>query len=233
MIDVKQLLNGYLEGQNDTANFGANKAGNFGGLAGGALAGGLVGLLAGTKTGREIGKNALAYGGTAVLGGLAYKAWRDWQSGKPASTPQPSVAPSEMPLPMPPSGSAFLPRPGQEAEFDRALIRAMIGAAKADGEIDAQEQERIFRQVEELGLDPGMRVFVSEELSRPLDLEEIVASAACPETAAEIYAASLLAVDPLKPAERGYLAMLAARLKLEPGLVEHLHAKAAEVISTG
>ena len=233
MIDVKQLLNGYLEGQNDTANVGSNKTGNFGGLAGGALAGGLAGLLAGTKTGREIGKNALAYGGTAVLGGLAYKAWRDWQSGKPASTPQPSFAPSETPLPMPPAGSAFLPRPGQEADFQRALIRAMIGAAKADGEIDAQEQKRIFQQVEELGLDAGMRVFVSEELSRPLDLEEIVASAACPETAAEIYAASLMAVDPSKPAERGYLAMLAARLKLEPGLVGHLHAKAAEFMSTG
>lgn len=233
MIDVKQLLNGYLDRQNDTPNGGSNKAGNLGGLAGGAIAGGLVGLLAGTKTGRKIGKNALAYGGTAVLGGLAYKAWRDWQSGKPALASQPSIAPGETSLPMPPDGSAFLPGPGQEADFDRAMIRAMIGAAKADGAIDAQEQARIFRQVEELGLDADMRVFVSEELSRPLDLDEIVASAACPETAAEIYAASLMAADASKPAEKGYLAMLAARLKLEPGLVEHLHAKAAEVMPTG
>jgi uncharacterized membrane protein YebE (DUF533 family) len=42
-----------------------------------------------------------------------------------------------------------------------------------------------------------------------------------------------MAADPSKPAEKGYLAMLAARLKLEPGLVEHLHANAAEVMSTG
>ncbi len=95
MIDVKQLLGQYLGGQNEAAaGDGSNKAGNFGGLAGGALAGGLVGLLAGTKTGRKIGKNALAYGGTAVLGGLAYKAWRDWQSGKPALTPQTPTAAS-------------------------------------------------------------------------------------------------------------------------------------------
>ena len=59
------------------------------------------------------------------------------------------------------------------------------------------------------------------------------ARAACSERAAEIYAASLMAIDPSKPAERGYLAMLAARLKLETGLVEHLHAKAAEVMPTG
>jgi len=232
MIDVKQLLNRYLEGQNDTATSGANKAGNFGGLAGGALAGGLVGLLAGTKTGRKIGKKALAYGGTAVLGGLAYKAWQDWQSGKPALTPQTLTAASATPLPPPPTGSAFLPQPGQEADLNRALIRAMIGAAKADGEIDAQEQQRIFGQVEALGLDAEMRTFVSEELARPLDLDEIIAPAVCPETAAEIYAASLMAADPSKPAEKGYLAMLAARLKLEPGLVEHLHAN-AEVISPG
>ena len=70
MIDVKQLLNCYLDGQNDTATGDWNKAGNFGGLAGGALAGGLVGLLAGTKTGRKIGNNALAYGVSPCSGGL-------------------------------------------------------------------------------------------------------------------------------------------------------------------
>jgi uncharacterized membrane protein YebE (DUF533 family) len=30
--------------------------------------------------------------------------------------------------------------------------------------------------------------------------------------------------DPSTPAEQGYLAMPAARMKLEPGLVDHLHA---------
>lgn len=232
MIDVKQLLDQYLGGQNETAvGGGSNKAGNFGGLAGGALAGGLVGLLTGTKTGRKIGKNALAYGGTAVLGGLAYKAWRDWQSGKPALTPEIPTAAGA--TPPPPSGSAFLPQPGQEADLNRALIRAMIGAAKADGEIDIQEQRRIFGQVEALGLDAEMRSFVSEELARPLDLEEIIAPAVCPETAAEIYAASLLAADPSGPAEKGYLSMLAARLKLEPGLVDHLHANVGQALSPG
>ncbi len=109
----------------------------------------------------------------------------------------------------------------------------MIGAAKADGEIDAQEQRRIFRQVEALGLDAEMRTFVSEELARPLDLEEIIAPAVCPETAAEIYAASLLAADPSGPAEKGYLSMLAARLKLEPGLVDHLHANVGQALLPG
>ena len=44
--------------------------------------------------------------------------------------------------------------------------------------------------------------------------------------ATEIYAASLLAIDPDGAAEQGYLALLAARLHLDPGLVDHLHARA-------
>ena len=45
-----------------------------------------------------------------------------------------------------------------------------------------------------------------------------------PEEAASIYTASLLAVNVDNAAERGYLAMLAARLNLEDALVKHLHA---------
>ncbi len=63
-----------------------------------------------------------------------------------------------------------------------------------------------------------------DELARPLDVDAIAAGATCPETAAEIYAASLIAIDPDRPSEKGYLANLAARLKLEPALVDHLHA---------
>lgn len=229
MFDLKQMFNQYLEGQPE------NKAqaglGGLGGIAGGALAGGLVGLLAGTKTGRKIGKNALTYGGTAVLGGLAYKAWRDWQSGKPvadAKSQGPEVVGA---LPQPPSDSAFVPEPGEEAAFDRVLIRAMLAGAKADGEVDVQERRRIAEQMEATGMDEEMRDFVVAEMKRPLDMDEIVSGATCMETAAEIYTASLLVADPSGPAEQGYLAMLAARLKLDPGLVEHIHANAARPVS--
>jgi uncharacterized membrane protein YebE (DUF533 family) len=233
MFKLNELLEWYFEGENKAVGESSDKAGNFGGLAGGALAGGLAGLLAGTRTGRKIGINALAYGGTAVLGGLAYKAWRDWHSGKPAISPQTTIAADQSVLPLPPPDSPFLPQPGQEADFSRALVRAMIGAAKADVEIDARERQRILERAEELRLDAEMRVFVLDELAGPLDFDEITAPAVSPETAAEIYAASLLAVDLSGAAEQGYLSMLAARLKLEPGLVEHLHANVEQALSAG
>lgn len=229
MFDLKEMINQYVGGQADKKAQSA--PGSLGGIAGGAIAGGLVGLLAGTKTGRKIGKNALAYGGTAVLGGLAYKAWRDWQSGKPASEGGIHSHDAIASLPQPPSDSAFVPNPGEEAAFDRVLIRAMLAGAKADGQIDAQEKTRIAEQIEASGMGPDMRDFVMTEMERPLDMEEIVSGATCTETAAEIYAASLMIADPNGPAERGFLAMLAARLKLDPGLVEHLHANVSRPLS--
>ena len=85
MFDGKRLLDQFLGGQTGTGGQQTGGAGNLGGIAGGALAGGLTGLLTGTKTGRKIGKNALTYGGIALLGGLAYKGWSDWKAGKKAS----------------------------------------------------------------------------------------------------------------------------------------------------
>ena len=227
MFDAKQLLSQYLGGQQASSGDNTFNAGNLGGLAGGALAGGLTGLLAGTKTGRKLGKNALVYGGTALVGGLAYKAWRDWQDGKPAissATPAAAVGGEAQPA-VPPSDSAFLPSSNQqEEELGRALVRAMIGAAKADGQIDPDERQRIEEQIAVLGLNWEIRSFVRDELAGPLDIDAIVAPAVCEETAAEIYAASLMAIDRTGAAEQAYLTLLASRLNLAPGLVEHLNA---------
>jgi uncharacterized membrane protein YebE (DUF533 family) len=224
MFDTKRLIDQFLGGQSGAGGQEKGSVRNFGGIAGGAAAGGLAGLLTGTKTGRKLGKNALTYGGMALLGGLAFKAWNDWRAGKqpPAAASLPGAGGQAFDVP--PAGSPFLPAGGQENGLGHALIRAMIGAAKADGHIDAAEQQRIFKQVNELALDAEAKAFVMDELARPLDMDVIAAGATCPETAAEIYTASLIAIDPNGPAEKSYLANLAARLKLEPALVDHLQA---------
>jgi uncharacterized membrane protein YebE (DUF533 family) len=216
MIDAKQLLNQFFGDSQGTPS-GGGISGT--GLAGGALAGGIAGLLAGTKGGRKIGKKALTYGGTALLGGLAYKAWRDWQQGQQATT-----APGTADITEPPLDSPFVPAAANAYQFNQALLRAMIGAAKADGQIDELEQRRILQHLDAQDVSQDDREFVHRELQQPLDVEAIVRAATCPETAAELYAASLMAIDPNRPAEQGYLAMLAARLGLAPELVSHLHA---------
>lgn len=206
--------------------------GNLGGLGGGAVAGGLVALLLGTKGGRKLGKNAVKYGGMALIGGLAYKAYRDYQSRQHGQAPAsaPSGMSGEPDVIEAPQGSPFSPEkaPGGAGSFSLAILRAMISAAKADGYIDPDEQSRIFAKVDELGLGAEEKAFVMDELRSPLDIEQIVAAATSEEAAAELYAASLLAVDPDHPAEKAYLQMLAARLNLPEGLVAALHESVAE-----
>ena len=62
-----------------------------------------------------------------------------------------------------------------------------------------------------------------DQLRAPLDLDGIVREASQPEVATEVYAASLLAIDPDHPAEKAYLQMLAARLGLADELVQEIH----------
>ena len=192
-----------------------------GGLATGAVAGGLMGLLLGGKGGRKFVGKAAKVGGAALIGGLAYKAYRDWQAGK---APQ-QAAPDAI---EPPQGTAFMPEDDAGSDdLSTKLLRAMIAAAKADGHIDTAERDRIMTQLEALGLGAEAEALIRAEVDAPLDVGALAESAGSEEEAMEIYAASLLTVDPEGPAEKGYLAMLAARLGLDPGLVAHLHAKAA------
>ena len=100
----------------------------------------------------------------------------------------------------------------------------MIQGAKADGHVDAQEQQRIFGHIETLDLSPDAKAFVMDELAAPQDPARVTAFASSPEVAAELYAASLLAMDPDTPEERAYLDQLAHSLRLEQGLVREIEA---------
>ena len=59
-----------------------------GGLAGGAVAGGLVAMLVGSKSARKTAGKAAKYGGAALLGGMAYKAYKGWQANNAAPAGQ-------------------------------------------------------------------------------------------------------------------------------------------------
>ncbi|WP_119461006.1 DUF533 domain-containing protein [Rhodospirillaceae bacterium SYSU D60014] len=239
MLDAKRLLDQFLGSQagrglaeKTGGGFDPSQLGDLarnlgdglgsGSFGGGALAGGLAGILLGSKKGRKLGGSALKIGGLALVGALAYKAYQDWQAGKrpmAASAPQ-----SDAVLP-PPGDTPFNPSTESEQQsLGRHLLRAMIAAAKADGHIDAEEQANIFAEMDKLDLDADDKAFVMDELRARLDVDAVAKAARTPEEAAEIYTASLLAIDIDNAAERGYLALLAARLKLDDALVEHLHA---------
>jgi uncharacterized membrane protein YebE (DUF533 family) len=110
--------------------------------------------------------------------------------------------------------------------FELVLVRAMVGAAKADGHIDAAEQKRLFSEVERMGLDSEAKAYVFDLLTKPVDLDAIARCVATPEQGAELYLASRLAIDPDEPAERAYLDALSSRLKLPAELRAHLEKQA-------
>jgi uncharacterized membrane protein YebE (DUF533 family) len=232
MFDPQKLLEQFLGGG---ANPDGSKKGMspdfVKGLATGGVAGGLAGILLGGKTSKKLAKGAVKLGGTAALAGLAYKVYNDWQASK---NPAPAA---EAPVPMKditprPEGTPFLPAiPKQRDEMSLSILRAMIAAAKADGHIDAMEQQKIFSRLDDLNLGTEEKAFVMDELRKPLDIDAVVAAATTPALAVEIYAASFLAIDPDDPAEQAYLAMLASRLKLDPGLKHSIEAEAVKVMA--
>ena len=234
---------------------------NAGGLAGGAVAGGLAGYMMGSKKGRKMAKKTVQYGGLALVAGLAYKAYSDWQGNKNA-VPQQGMGQGQVPgqtqghaqghsMPTPPQQYTAHQAPQQAAivppvpadsafavevetetanSFGAALVSAMIAAAKADGQIDSAEQDAIFAKIDELGLSNDEKAFLMDQLRRPLDIDSLVALAENKEQAVELYVASLMAIEVDDPAEQGYLNMLAARLKLEPELVSHIHGSVSQAV---
>ena len=204
----------------------------------GVAAGGLLGLLLGNKKARKTVGNlaggVVGYGGAAALGALAYRAYQNWQANQEA--PQAPQTPALENLnaravpALPPAGSNFLPgtAPGRDGKpFELALVKAMVGAAAADGHIGPDEQQRIFSHVSELPLDADDKTFIFDALKSPPDANAIAGLANGPEQAAELYLASRLALDPSDPKEAAYLRELALSLALPPDLVAHLDTQAA------
>jgi uncharacterized membrane protein YebE (DUF533 family) len=220
MFDPKQLLDQVLGGQAvGSARNRLDQMSGSGGFMGGAAAGGLLGLLLGSKKVRGMTGGVLGYGGAAAIGALALKAYQNYQQNKSAA-PVGAAALASVPAESLPHA---LPA-ADGTSFQLVLVRAMVGAAKADGHIDASEQQRLFSEVERLGLDSESKAYVFDLLQQPVDLNAIVSAVATPEQGAEVYLASRLAMDPDHPAERAYLDALAARLKLPAELRTHLEA---------
>jgi uncharacterized membrane protein YebE (DUF533 family) len=196
------------------------KEAGLGGFAGGAVTGGILGLLIGNKKARKMGGNLAVYGGAAAAAALAWKAYQNWQQGQNANT-----APVATPADTLSVDPRFLPGTTAAANgqpFQLVLILAMIGAAKADGHIDAQEQKALFEQVEKMGLDGEGKAFVFDALNKPVNIGDIAAAASGIEQASELYLVSRLAIDPDHPAERAYLDALGHRLNLPAELIQHL-----------
>ena len=180
----------------------------------------IAGVLLGTDGGRKVAGSALKLGSLAAIAGLGYQAYKNYRDGQAPAETADAGTPELLP---PPADSGFHPE-AVSTDFALILVRAMIAASRADGHIDDAERARIMDKLKMSGLGADAAQFLEDELANPVDLDVIVAAAATEEQRVELYTASRLAIEPETRAERGYLDLLAGRLGLADGLVDHIEA---------
>ena len=114
-----------------------------------------------------------------------------YQALKGVSSQQP-----EVPVPvglLEPQSAADRQRLEQHSEI---VLKAVVDAAKADGQIDQSEMQRIVGKLQEIGMGKEAQQYVLTEMTKPLDTQTLIAAAkGQPALAAQIYAASLLAIE--------------------------------------
>jgi len=167
----------------------------------------LAGALLGGKGGAV--KGAVGTGMMALLGTMAYKALKG--SGE---SPEVPIGLKE------PEGEAE----ARQLERNSGLVlTAMLNAAKSDGKLDRKEIERILGHAKENEMGSEVEAFLMEEMRKPIDLEGLCAKArGNRELAAQIYAASLLAIEVDTPAEQAYMSQLANGLNLPSQAAQQL-----------
>ena len=169
-----------------------------------------------------------------LLRGAAYSASPGRVAGIQAASPTSRVAAAAAANARAQARSLAPPQPALDEEpafvlgfhaADAALIvRAMIGAAAADGTIDATENRRILGWLRNAGGTPADFAYMREQMSHPARAEDLAGGVRSRETATEIYAAALLATEAATPGSRAFLRQLAAALGLDPEFIAGLHA---------
>ena len=103
------------------------------------------------------------------------------------------------------------------AELDptaRLLLRAMVFAARADGHIDATEQDRISKVVAQMAPGQDTNALLGQLLNAPIDPAALAAEIRSAEQGEDLYRLSCMIVDIDHFMERSYLDALAAALKI-------------------
>lgn len=203
-----------------------------GGLVGGAAAGGIMALLMGSKSTKKVAKKVAQFGGTAIIGGIAYKAFDNWKNNKALGQTQ-AIDQHDVQY----ADKAYSQPRIMEAEqsiqpsLDMVLINTMIAASKSDGQIDASEHKRLFEAIEKLNFTAEDKANVFDAMGRDISVQEIADSVSLDEHKAEVYISAYLAIEVDEQQERVFLNNLAIALNLPKGFSAYLEQQADQGIA--
>ncbi len=190
---------------------------------------------------RRVGaRNLLLLGGAALAGGaLAHAATRDRRGPAVVPPPPPPGGAASVPPPPPPPTAAGTPPPPPPPavappedtsdqlpnELAFAVVRAMVGAALADGELAEPERGTIHGHLAESDLTADQVAQVHRDLVVPPAPAEIAGPVRDPDHRLAIYRAAVLVVHAdreVSVLERDWLRQLAHALDLDPGVHERV-----------
>ena len=210
-MDLNSILNQVLDVAKNSASkleTGNQTIDSLTKVGGGAALGGILSMILGRSGGASLAK----LGSLAVLGNLAYQAYQNYQKSQQSS--QPNI-----------SENAFdVLNSSSHVDAGELILRTMIAAAAADGEITEDEKQTIAN---EAGNNPELAQWLEQEIQNPISINEI-AHLVGNDTAlaSNVYLAARLVSKDLSRKEIIFLADLAQALGLDDALVEQLEKQA-------
>ena len=210
-MDLNSILNQVLDVAKNSASkleTGNQTIDSLTKVGGGAALGGILSMILGRSGGASLAK----LGSLAVLGNLAYQAYQNYQKSQQNS--QPNI-----------SENAFdVLNSSSHVDAGELILRTMIAAAAADGEITEDEKQTIAN---EAGNNPELAQWLEQEIQNPISINEIARLAGNDTAlASKVYLAARLVSKDLSRKEIIFLADLAQALGLDDALVEQLEKQA-------
>ena len=210
-MDINSILNQVLNVAKNSASkleTGNQTIDSITKVGGGAALGGILSMILGRSGGASLAK----LGSLAVLGNLAYQAYQNYQKSQQSS--QPNI-----------SENAFdVLNSSSHVDAGELILRTMIAAAAADGEITEDEKQTIAN---EAGNNPELAQWIAQEIQNPISINEITRLVGNDTAlASNVYLAARLVSKDLSRKEIIFLADLAQALGLDDALVEQLEKQA-------
>ena len=213
-MDINSILNQVLNVAKNSASkleTGNQTIDSITKVGGGAALGGILSMILGRSGGASLAK----LGSLAVLGNLAYQAYQNYQkSQQTQQNSQPNI-----------SENAFdVLNSSSHVDAGELILRTMIAAAAADGEITEDEKQTIAN---EAGNNPELAQWLAQEIQNPISINEIARLVGNDTAlASNVYLAARLVSKDLSRKEIIFLADLAQALGLDDALVEQLEKQA-------
>ena len=210
-MDLNSILNQVLDVAKNSASkleTGNQTIDSLTKVGGGAALGGILSMILGRSGGASLAK----LGSLAVLGNLAYQAYQNYQKSQQNS--QPNI-----------SENAFdVLNSSSHVDAGELILRTMIAAAAADGEITEDEKQTIAN---EAGNNPELAQWLEQEIQNPISINEIARLVGNDTAlASNVHLAARLVSKDLSRKEIIFLADLAQALGLDDALVEQLEKQA-------